>query len=64
MAGFNSALDKVIASWNYEGLAISVNAYNGGDPKLNIGPRVVQFKNGNTGYRSPGRTHCRLFHTH
>lgn len=36
-------------------LRISVFAYNGGERKLQIGPRVYEKKNGDDGFRKAGR---------
>lgn len=57
---FNAALDKELFRREVEGdndtiIVVSVNAYNGGEAKLNLGPRIVTFKNGNTGFRKLGR---------
>lgn len=57
---FNKALDKELFRTEVEGandsiLIVSVNAYNDGEAKVNIGPRIVTYKNGNTGFRKLGR---------
>jgi hypothetical protein len=40
--------DKVIKSWKCEqtGLLISINQYAGGEPKVQIGPRILRKKDG------------------
>jgi hypothetical protein len=57
---FNPRLDKVEASFDYESdngknLKISVMSYNGGELKLQIGPRLYQKRDGSTGYGKAGR---------
>lgn len=57
---YNENLDNVIFDTNIESedgttLKISVYSYNGGDPKLQIGPREYTKKNGEKGYRKAGR---------
>lgn len=59
---YNKALDKEIFSaiigadeLESEGLKVGVFAYNGGEPKLQIGPRFYTKKNGNVGFRKAGR---------
>lgn len=36
-------------------LKVSVMSYNGGERKLQIGPRTYEKKNGSTGYTKAGR---------
>jgi len=36
-------------------LKVSVNSYNGGERKLQIGPRIFEKKNGDEGFRKAGR---------
>ncbi len=50
---FDPEKDKVIKSWRCEetGLIISINQYNEGQPKVQIGPRILMKKDG--GERSP-----------
>jgi len=53
---FNSSLDKVLIGWTVgDGLEIKVCIYNGGDKKLQIGPRTYEKKDGSTGFRKAGR---------
>lgn len=51
MAGFDPEKDKVIKEWRSEetGLVISINQYDGGEPKLQIGPRIIMKKDGTEG---------------
>lgn len=58
---FNASLDREIAVKVLDSLdggktqiKISAHAYNGGEPKLQIS-RLVNFQNGNVGYRKTGR---------
>lgn len=46
MAGFDPSKDKVLKSWKCEdtGLVISINQYGDGEPKLQIGPRMIKTK--------------------
>jgi len=57
---YNKGLDKVLyeANINSENdtvLKVSVYSYNGGEPKLQIGPRTYTKKNGEEGFRKAGR---------
>ena len=57
---FDKSKDKVIESWeldngNDKKLVVSVMSYNGGEPKLQIGPRTYIKRNGGTGYGKSGR---------
>lgn len=57
---YNEKLDKVLFDAgipNEDGttLKVSVYSYNGGEPKLQIGPRVYTKKNGEEGFRKAGR---------
>ena len=57
---YNKGLDKMLYMANIEGenettLKVSVYTYNGGDPKLQIGPRVYTKRNGEEGFRKAGR---------
>ncbi|PIE74779.1 MAG: hypothetical protein CSA18_03080 [Deltaproteobacteria bacterium] len=51
MAGFDPDKDKVLKEWRSEetGLVISINQYAGGEPKLQIGPRIIMKKDGTEG---------------
>jgi len=56
---YNKSLDKELKQWKIESedtaILVSVYAYNGGDKKLQIGPRTYAKKNGDVGYRKAGR---------
>lgn len=51
MTGYDPEMDKVLKQWrcNETGLMISINQYGGGEPKLQIGPRVLTKKDGSQG---------------
>ncbi len=48
MAGFDPEKDKVIKKWKSEetGLIMAIHSYAGGEPKLQIGPRILKKKDG------------------
>lgn len=48
MAGYDPEKDKVIKKWHCEetGLLVSINQYGEGEPKLQIGPRILKKKDG------------------
>ncbi|MDD2315989.1 MAG: hypothetical protein PHD57_01440 [Desulfobacterales bacterium] len=48
MAAFDPSKDKVLKSWRSEdtGLIISINQYGEGQPKVQIGPRIILRKDG------------------
>lgn len=57
---FNKDLDKTLQKWAIEGengrvLEVSVCQYNGGEAKLQIGPRTYDKKDGSKGYGKAGR---------
>ena len=58
---YNKDLDKVLWEGAIEGdvegkaLLVSVHSYNGGDAKLQIGPRTYLKRNGDIGYGKAGR---------
>jgi hypothetical protein len=54
---FEPDKDKIIKSWKCEGtgLLISINRYNDGEPKVQIGPRVFTKKDGSESQRKAGR---------
>ena len=57
---YNADLDKVLWSKSIEdgndkALVISVFSYNGGETKLQIGPRTFTKKNGDPGFAKAGR---------
>ncbi len=55
MAGFDPNKDKVLKEWKCEetGLIISINQYGEGEPKLQVGPRILKKKDGSD--RAPVR---------
>jgi hypothetical protein len=48
MPGYDPEMDKVLKKWICEetGLVISINQYGQGEPKLQIGPRLIPKKDG------------------
>ena len=54
---YEEKLDKKIGEWRYEptGLCVSLRQYNGGEPKVQIGPRVFKTKDGEEKTRKAGR---------
>jgi len=54
---FDPSKDKILKKWQCEetGLVVSVNQYAGGEPKVQIGPRVFQRKDGKESQRKAGR---------
>lgn len=48
MAGYDPEKDKKIAEWRNEetGLLISIQQYGEGEPKVQIGPRILKKKDG------------------
>lgn len=48
MAGYDPEKDKVLKQWHCEetGLMVSINKYGEGEPKLQIGPRILKKKDG------------------
>jgi len=52
---FDPEKDKVLKIWRCEetGLVISINQYNNGQPKLQIGPRILKKQDGSD--RAPVR---------
>lgn len=53
MPGYDPEMDKVLQKWTSEetGLVVSINQYGQGEPKLQIGPRIIRKKDG-SGERS------------
>lgn len=48
--------DNEIQSWKHEGgLFVSLYQYNGGEPKVQIGPRAYRKADGSEGYGKAGR---------
>ncbi len=54
---FDPEKDKVLKKWKCEetGLVVSINKYGEGEPKVQIGPRVVLKKDGSESQRKAGR---------
>jgi len=54
---FDPSKDKILKKWQCEetGLVVSVNQYADGEPKVQIGPRVFQRKDGKESQRKAGR---------
>lgn len=54
---FDPEKDKVLKKWTCEetGLVVSINRYDQGEPKLQIGPRVFVKKDGSESQRKAGR---------
>lgn len=52
---FDPSLDKILKQWKSEetGLVVSINQYGDGQPKLQIGPRILKKKDGSD--RAPVR---------
>ncbi|MCG8549762.1 MAG: hypothetical protein MI799_05090 [Desulfobacterales bacterium] len=48
MAGYDPEQDKKIAEWKNEetGLIISIMQYGQGEPKVQVGPRILKKKDG------------------
>lgn len=48
---FDPDKDKILKQWKCEetGLVISINQYANGQPKVQIGPRIVKRKDGTEG---------------
>lgn len=46
--GFDPSKDKVLKTWKCEetGLIVSINQYGDGEPKVQIGPRILIKKDG------------------
>jgi len=51
MAGFDPEKDKMLKEWRSDetGLVLSINQYDSGEPKLQIGPRIIMKKDGTKG---------------
>jgi len=54
---FDPEKDKVMKKWKCEetGLVVSINQYDDGEPKVQIGPRVFTRKDGGESQRKAGR---------
>lgn len=51
MAGYDPEKDKTLKEWRCPetGLMVSINQYGEGEPKLQIGPRMIMKKDGSEG---------------
>jgi hypothetical protein len=51
MAGYDPEKDRVLKKWECgeTGLVISINQYGDGEPKLQIGPRIIIKPDGSKG---------------
>ncbi|MBI5845249.1 MAG: hypothetical protein HZB23_11335 [Deltaproteobacteria bacterium] len=56
-SAFDPDKDETIKSWTSEetGLQVSIARYDGGEAKIQIGPRVYVKKDGSTSQRKAGR---------
>ena len=54
---YDPDMDKVLKQWRSEetGLIVAIHRYGSGEPKLQIGPRVVIKKDGGETQRKAGR---------
>jgi hypothetical protein len=54
---FDPQKDKILKNWKCEetGLVVSINQYDKGEPKLQIGPRLFTRKDGGESQRKAGR---------
>jgi hypothetical protein len=54
---FDPSMDKVLKKWKCDdtGLVVSINQYANGEPKVQIGPRVIKTKDGKESQRKAGR---------
>ncbi|MFP4349625.1 MAG: hypothetical protein ACOC3W_10405 [Thermodesulfobacteriota bacterium] len=54
---YDPSKDKVLKTWRCEetGLVVSINQYGDGEPKVQIGPRIVIKKDGGESQRKAGR---------
>jgi len=53
---YDAAKDQEIKAWKHEnGLHVSLYQYNGGAPKVQIGPRGYQKADGSEGFGKVGR---------
>jgi hypothetical protein len=55
MAGYDPEKDKMIKEWKNEetGLLISIQQYGEGEPKVQVGPRILKKKDGSD--RAPSK---------
>ena len=52
---YDPSKDEIVQQWRCEetGLMVSINRYGGGEPKLQIGPRILKKKDGSD--RAPAK---------
>ena len=55
MAGYDPEMDKKIKEWKNEetGLLVSIHKYGEGEPKVQLGPRILKKKDGSD--RAPSK---------
>jgi hypothetical protein len=54
---YDPDMDKVLKQWRSEetGLIVAIHQYGNGEPKVQIGPRIVIKKDGGESQRKAGR---------
>lgn len=52
---YDEKKDKMLKEWQYNGLCMSVHSYDGGAPKLQVGPRTYPKNDGTVGFSKVGR---------
>jgi hypothetical protein len=54
---YDPEMDNVLKQWRSEetGLIVAIHRYGNGEPKLQIGPRIVMKKDGGETQRKAGR---------
>jgi hypothetical protein len=54
---YDPDMDKVLKQWRCEetGLIVAIHQYGNGEPKVQIGPRIVIKKDGGESQRKAGR---------
>jgi hypothetical protein len=54
---YDPDMDKVLKQWKSEetGLVVAIHQYGNGEPKVQIGPRMVKKKDGTESQRKAGR---------
>jgi hypothetical protein len=59
---YDESKDKEIKTWKHEsGLYVSLFQYNGGEPKVQIGPRGYTKTDGSEGFGKTGRLTMKEF---
>ena len=60
---YDESKDKEVKTWKHEkGLYVSLYQYNGGAPKVQIGPRGYTKADGSEGFGSRGQEGAGLMH--